>query len=122
MRHGWILGAALCVVAIPAQASTVRDFLGRADALEAQGPLALLSPDYKLLKGEAKAASNAYRAQLDAQRRAGRKPASCPPPPSETKITPEELLDGLRAIPPRQRGMSLEDGIGRIMRQRYPCR
>ena len=76
----WILAAVLIAVPVSAlQAMTVATFLQKAEALQARGPLALLSSDLTLLKTEIATASQSIRAERLAARRAGRRPAYCPP-------------------------------------------
>lgn len=55
-----------------AQAMTVSQFLAKANDLKAKGVLALVSPDMSLLRNEVKAASTAYREDINAATKAGR--------------------------------------------------
>ena len=34
----------------------------------------------------------------------------------------DEMITGLSAIPPAERGMSLKDGFTRVIVKHYPCR
>ena len=118
----WMLAALLTAVPVTAaQAMTVATFLRKAEALQARGPLALLSSDLTLLKNEITTASQSLRAERLAARRAGRRPAYCPP--ESGGFTPEELLAGFRSIPAahRQR-MEVREGLRRLLIRRYPCR
>lgn len=118
-----ILGAlSLCLIAAPASAMTVAEFLAKANALKAQGVTAMFSSDIALLKNEVAGISTAYRADLEAARVAGRKPHSCPPPKGQVSMGSTELLAELEKIPRAQRGMSMKRAFYAIMRRRYPCR
>jgi hypothetical protein len=122
MRRIVIVAAALCCVAAPAQAMSVQEFLGKIDGLKAKGMMALISPDIGLLKGEMKQVTDAYRADLQAARAAGRAPHSCPPPKGKAKIGRDELIAEFRAIPPAQRGVSVKAAFYAMMKKRFPCR
>ena len=98
---------------------SVATFLAKADALKAKGPLALLSSDIKLLQGEGQAAGAAYRAQLDAERKAGH-PSSCPP--KGVKIGGDELMAQMRKYPAatRQR-TTVKAAMVDMLRAKFPC-
>ncbi|HEV2747253.1 MAG TPA: hypothetical protein VGW34_08145 [Allosphingosinicella sp.] len=116
-----LAAAALAVLALPAaaQATTVAEFLARAEALEKKGAMALFAKDYKALQAELQAAGKALRAEQKAARAAGRAPATCMPAKAGVKST--ELLAYFRAIPPARRGASVKDGLAGLMRRKYPC-
>ena len=123
--------AALAVVGIAfllipmsaAPAMKVSVFLQKADALRAQGPLAMFSSDLELLRGEVRAAVAGLRAETAAARRAGRRPAFCLPPPGQAELGMDELLSHLRAIPrARQARTELRDALRPLAARRYPCR
>ncbi|WP_044334153.1 hypothetical protein [Sphingomonas hengshuiensis] len=122
MKRLTLAAFALCLVAGSAQAMTVAQFLAKANALKAQGMTAMFSPDVALLKNEVAGISNAYRADLEAARIAGRKPHSCPPPKGQVKMGSSDLIAELEKIPPAQRGMSMKRAFYAIMQRRYPCR
>ena len=118
-----ILAAVLsCLVASGAQAMTVAEFLAKAHALQAKGVLAAFSSDIGLLKNEMAGVSTAYRADLAAQRAAGAKPHSCPPPKGQVSMTSTDLIAEIEKIPAPQRGMSMKAAFYGIMQRRYPCR
>jgi hypothetical protein len=122
MKRLFLAATALCLVAVPAQAMTVAQFLATANALKAKGILAIGSPEIALLKNEMKGIADAYRADIDGARKAGRKPHSCPPPKGTTRMTSDDLLRELERIPAAQRGMSMKTAFYGIMKKRYPCR
>ena len=116
-----IAGAAM-LLPMSAQAMSVAEFLAKANALKAKGFLALGSPDIKLLRGEVETAANAYRADIQAARAAGRAPHSCPPPKGQSKIGSKEVMAEFEAIPAAQRGMSVKSAFYAMMKKRFPCR
>ena len=111
-------GVMLCGMA-PGDMS-VATFLQRASLLERLGPLAVATPEAQLLKGEVIAAGRRYKARIDADRKAGRKTASCPP--ESGTLTPEQWLAHLRSYPAQSRKMiSIYSAFDGLMRKRYPC-
>jgi len=118
-----LLAAALLVL-VPtgaAQAMDVATFLAKADALEKQGMMALMSSDYKLLKSEIETQAAALRAERLAALRAGRKAAYCPP--AEQSMTSGEILAAFRTIPAAQRRrLQVRDALRALMARKYPCR
>ena len=117
-----MLAALLVAVPVTAlQAMTVATFLQKAEALERSGVTAMFSSDLGLLKREVTAASQSLRAERLAARRAGRRPAYCPP--ENSGVTPAELLAGFRAIPPAQRQrIDVREGLRRVLVRKFPCR
>jgi len=118
----WAIGLAMVAMIAPGAASamTVDQFLAKANALKAQGMMALLSPDVGALKAEMAEAVKALQAEKAARKAAGKPPRVCAP--EGTKLTQNEMLDGLAALPPAQRAGSLKDGVSQVMRNRFPCR
>lgn len=116
--------AAAAVLTVPtvASAMTVSEFLAKADALKAQGVLALASPDVGLLRQEIMKASDAYRAGLAAQVAAGKKPSSCPPPKGTAKVTSDDIIKEFKSLPPARQKASVKDAFAAFMTKRYPCK
>jgi hypothetical protein len=118
-----LLAAALLAV-VPigaAQAMDVATFLVKADALQKKGVMALMSSDYKLLKGEIETNGAALRAERLAAERARRKPAYCPP--AKQSLTSGEILAAFRSIPAAQRPrIQVKDALRALMARKYPCR
>ncbi|WP_244501652.1 hypothetical protein [Sphingomonas gellani] len=112
---------AACLAAAPADAAmTVSTFLSRAQPLRDQGMMAVLDPDFQVLKAEADNAKHQLRAE-DAQRRAaGKPPIACVPEGEKIGIT--DMLDGLAALPARDKRLPLKDGYARVLAKRFPCR
>jgi hypothetical protein len=116
-----LLTAMALIVPSAAQAMTVAQFLAKARALQAQGALAILSPDAELLKREVATIRAAYTADLRAARAAGKTPHSCPPETGKPKLTPRQMLAELEKIPPAKRGMSMKAAVYAYMKRTYPC-
>lgn len=120
MTKFWIAGAALALLTGPAGAAmTVQTFLTRADALKAQGPMALMSPDFPVLKGEAQTATAALKADRDARKATGKPPIACPPEGQSIGIM--QMLDGLAALSPAEKRLPLKDGYAKVLAKTYPC-
>ncbi len=113
-----LLGAAP-LGALQAQSMPVSQFLAKADALQKKGALALLSSDFRLLKREIQSSGRQLRAEQNAARRTGRKPATCLPPKAD--MNSSELLAHFRSIPPEQRNMPVKTALAGLMRKKYPC-
>lgn len=123
MNHWWLVAGALVLMPVSAQAMTVEQFLVKAYALKAKGPFALFSSDLPVVKAEIKSVATSYRADLRADKAAGRPPHSCPPPEGSeaAKIKPAAFLAELEKIPPSQRSMSMKTAFYLIMKRRWPC-
>ena len=119
------LGAALAAAAAlgltsPASAAiTVETFLAKIAGLKAKGPLALFSGDIGLLKRESAAAVEGMAADKKARKAAGKPPLYCAP--EKTNMSANEMIAGLKAIPPAERRISLQDGFIRVIARKYPC-
>ena len=114
------LAAGLVLTAASPGDMSVATFLQRAEALQRLGPLALAMPETDQLKGEVIAAGKRYQARIEADRKAGRKSASCPP--ESGTLTPEQWLAHLRSYPAQSRKMiSIYSAFDGLMRKRYPC-
>lgn len=117
MARTWIAAGLLMIVAEPASAMTVQLFLDKADALQKKGMAALFSPDIGVLKAEGKEAVTSWRTQAPRAR-----PAVCPPPAGQ-KLSSDEVLAMLRALPPSERvRLSVHDGLHRQLNDKYRCR
>ena len=117
--------AALALLATPSALLAARGdmnlalFVAKAESLQAQGPLALFSPDLEVLKAEGKAAGESYRARLIAERKTGR-PSSCPP--ENAQIVPEELVAFLKKYPASVRPrVTIRQGVADYFIRKYPC-
>jgi len=99
---------------------TVGTFLARANALRDQGPMALMSPDFTILKAEAKTATTQLKAERAARAAAGEPPIACVP--EGEKIGIMDMLDGLAALPAADQKRPLKDGYAKVIAKHYPCR
>lgn len=119
-----LLAAAAGLAIVPMTAANAMDvatFLGKADALQKKGMMALMSSDYKLLKNEVVAQSQVLRNERLAAERAHRKPAYCPPPKSG--LDSGEILRAFRTIPAAQRPrIQVKDALRALLAKKYPCR
>ena len=111
------------LAAAPVTANTgemsVATFLSKADALRAQGIMALGSSDMKLLRAEGQAAGKAYSERLKQERAAG-KPSSCAP--KGGKIGSDQLLGHLRTYPAERRAsINMKAAMADYFIKTYPC-
>ncbi len=111
----------LALVPLQAEAMTVDAFLTKARALQAKGMLAAASPDLAEVRGEITTAAQAYRAQVEADRVAGKPPRSCPPPRGKANVDARTLIADFAALPPVDRSQSVTAAFQAMMQQRYPC-
>lgn len=125
MRKALFVGGLtiLGFAAPPALASgdmNVATFLAKADALKAKGLGALGSPDIKLLYGEAQTAGTTYRSKIEADKKAGREPHSCPP--KKAKMNSDQFLAHLRSYPvPIRPKTTITTAMFDVMKKHYPC-
>ena len=128
MKHVMLLGAA-ATLALPLAATaqarapmSVQTFLTKVEALKAKGVMAMFSPDVKVIKAEMATVAAQLQAEKKAREVAGKPPLACPPKPDgKNKMGADEFLNTLKTIPPAQRGMSLKDGLSRVIVAKYPC-
>lgn len=114
-----VLSLAMPLAAAPGD-MTVATFLAKADALRSRGPLALMSSDYSLLKGEVTGAAQAYRARLRGEQAAGR-PSSCPPA-GRAAFNSDDVIGQMRTYPVGARGQTtVATAVADLFRNRYPC-
>ena len=111
----------LALIAAPAGAAmTTGTFVAKANALRANPLTAITSPDFALLRDEARTATAQLRAERDARRAAGKPPIACVPEGQSIGIT--DMLDGLAALPPALQKRPLKDGYAAVLAKRFPCR
>lgn len=122
MRRLFLAAGGLMLVAVPAQAMSVAEFLAKVNALKAKGAMAMFSSDIGLLKQEVEGASAVYRADLASAAATGRQPSSCPPPKGQVKLGSNELIAAFEKIPPAQRTISVKAAFAAMMQQRFPCK
>lgn len=116
-----LAAVSLALPLAPAQAMSIADFLGKAEALRAKGAMALFSSDLKVLKKEAGAAGAQLRSERLAAQKAGRPPAYCPPDKGG-QMNSDQLLAILRAVPAQDRHrLQVKDALRTHFARRYPC-
>lgn len=116
-----ILGAACMAAASSAAAHMPAfDFLRRADALRARGPIAFFSPDLKRLQKAAEDAGDELHNEHLADVAAGRRTDYCSP--VAKYLGPRELIEGLHAVPAVQlRHMDIKQAMRAVFERNYPC-
>lgn len=110
------------MIASPLRAQTMPldAFLSKAEALQRQGPLALFSGDYALLKKEMRGSAEQLKQMRLAAVKAGKKPPYCPP--ATVPLSSDEILAHFRSIPATARAaMTTRDGFLSLMVKKYPC-
>ena len=121
LRRLPLILAATALIAAPASAAmTVATFLARANALKEQGVGAIMSPDFQVLRGEAKSATTQLKAERAARAAAGKPPIACIPEGESVGIM--TMLDGLGALSPAEKKLPLKDGYAKVLTKQYPCR
>jgi hypothetical protein len=117
------LAGVLLAMPLAAQAMTVADFLAKANALKAQGMMAMMSPDISVLRSEMQAATTSYRADVDAARAKGVTMLGCPPPKGKANVTSDMVIADFAALPKAaQQRMTVKAGLYAFMTKRFPCR
>ena len=105
-----------------AHAMPVATFLTKAEALKKKGPLALFSGDLKLLTKQIKSDAASLRSERLAAKAAGRPTAFCPPE-AGAKLTDNDILVAMQAVPAASRGSTdTRAALRAFMARRYPCR
>ncbi|MEA3066051.1 MAG: hypothetical protein QOJ27_2508 [Sphingomonadales bacterium] len=116
--------AAVVLTILPLSAAGAMDvatFLGKADALQKKGMMALFSSDYKALKAQIEADSQTLRNERLAAERAHRRGAYCPP--AKPGLNSNEILAAFRSIPAAQRArIDTKDALRALLARKYPCR
>lgn len=122
-----VMAAALVLgLAAPASASgsiSAGEFLAQAEPLMKKSKASLLfSGDARRLMRLLGDTAQKNRAQLEADRAAGRPVTTCLPPKGKAQINAAELLAHLRALPAAQRAQSFERAFAGYTARKYPCR
>lgn len=118
----WTAAAALVAVPAPAGAMGVASFLDRVHSLQRLGPFALLSIDFYRLKHLVEADGEALKAEY-AQAEAEHRPtAFCPPQADKPRVSKDEYLDELNAVPANLRATTnTKDVLRTLLERKYPC-
>jgi hypothetical protein len=124
MRHGVLLLAALTIAApAAAQKMNAEEFHKRATALQKKGAIAVFSGgEIKKLMKEGQASGEASRVNRLALEKAGKSPRYCPPSGPQ-KMTSDEYMKRLAAIPRAERSrIDMTEATTRIMAAKFPCK
>lgn len=114
-----VLAAALAISSVAlAQASSVRDFLIRADRIP-QGPAALFHPETRRLMADVENGLKSVEEEQARLGQRGRARTICLP--QRVPLSPQSVLDRFRAIPEQRRMISVTQALREWMAQRYPC-
>ncbi|CAN5174968.1 hypothetical protein BH10PSE2_BH10PSE2_08010 [soil metagenome] len=112
--------AAACLMATAASAMSVQEFLSTA-AHVPHNPTALLRPDARRLMGEIQGAFATLKTERETAVAAHRQPAYCPPVGQHARISADDILARLNAVPASRRSISVTQAMREWMAERYPC-
>jgi hypothetical protein len=116
------IGAIVLAGASPALAMDVEAFLVRVDALERLGPFALFSKDFYRLKRLVEADGEVLKAEYAEAKAAGQPTDFCPPVQGKPRVSPNEYLRALKAVPAEQRrSTTTKDVLTSLLERKYPC-
>ena len=118
-----LLAAVLIATPIgAAQAQDVARFLVRVDRLLARGPFALVSRDFYRLKSEIEADGEALKREYARAKARGEKTSFCPPAKGKPRVSKNEYLAALRAVPvARRKTTDTKDVLRHLLERKYPC-
>ena len=136
-RIAFSLAAAFVLISSSAQAQDAEQGLTVAEFLEIWGKIDMAGiqkdmeatgtfdrdkyPNAKRATVELERVAKAYRAQVEADRKAGRKAHSCLPE-GEAEVSTAEMLPHLEAFEPAGRGAETMDvAFAELMLKTYPC-
>ena len=117
-----LLAAALAglLAARAANAMDVGTFLAKAEILRARGVLAMFASEYTEMQDEIRASYASLKQERLAAQGAGRRPAYCPPGPA--RLTTEEMMAAMLAVPPARRAqVQVRDALRGAFARKYPC-
>ena len=110
------------LLAAPAQAQDVEHFLKRVDRLLARGPFALFSRDFYRMKAEVERDGDALKLEYAKEKAAGRPTPFCPPAKGKPRVSKDEYVAALRAVPPARRATTdTRDVLRTVLERKYPC-
>ncbi len=116
---------AIVLVAMPisaVQAQDVERFLVRVDRLLARGPFALVSRDFYRLKREIEADGEALKREYAVVKARGESTSFCPPAKGKPRVSKNEYLAALRAVPVAKRKTTdTKDVLRGLLERKYPC-
>ena len=100
-------------------AMPVSVFMAKAEALRAQGAMALFSSDIGVLKAEVSGSAQAFRQRVKVEAANGR-PSACPP--EHAALTSDDLIAQMGSYPANARArIPVSEAVADLLRKRYPC-
>ena len=121
MKRMMLAAALVTLPATAAQAMDVATFLGKADALQQKGMLAMFSSDIGLLKKEMQADVKALVDEARAAAAAHRPHAFCPQP-GGMSLNSNEIVAALRTVPaPERPRTDVKEPLRALLARKYPC-
>ena len=124
MRFKLLFGAMIALAPVTAaSAQDVARFLVRVDKLISRGPFALFSRDFYRLKREIEADGDTLKKEYAREKAAGRATSFCPPAHGKPRVSKNEYLAALRAVPVAKRSTTdTKDVLRTVLEHKYPCR
>ena len=118
----WTAAAALLAVPAPANAMDVASFVDRVHSLQRLGPFALLTPDFYRLKHLVEADGESLKAEYALAKSEHRPTHFCPPQADKPRVSKDEFLAQLDAVPADQRATTdTKDVLRTLLERKYPC-
>lgn len=125
MTAALLIAAGLATLSGPALAQQMNAdiFYQRAVRLKKKGPFALLQrKEVKALLAEVEGAGKMVKERRLAAEKAGKHGAYCPPT-EKSRMTSDEYLAGIGAIPTLERKkITMVEAVTRMLERKYPCR
>ena len=119
-----IVGAGLLLTASASAQGVISggEFLHRAEPMLKKSRVSLVAAkEPKLLMQQFADAGDRVRRAQDADRAAGRKPATCLPPKGKAKLEIRSFLGFIRTMPAAEQARPLDHAIVRWSQIPYPC-
>lgn len=118
----WTAAAAVLAVPAPAVAQDVASFLDRVHSLQRLGPFALLTPSFYRLKHLVEADGEALKAEYVRDAAEHRPTRFCPPQADKPRVSKDEFLAQLNAVPVDKRPTTdTKDVLRTLLERKYPC-
>ena len=119
---GWIAAAVLLAVPAPANAMGVDSFMKRVHALQRLGPFALFTPSFYRLRHLVEADGDALKAEYALAKAEHRPTLFCPPQADKPRVSKDEYLAELNAVPADRRATTdTKDVLRTLLERKYPC-
>ena len=122
MRKVLLAGLLLAIPVTSASAQDVAHFLVRVDTLIGRGPFALLSPDFYRLKRLVEANGDELKLEFAREKALNHRTKFCPPTTDKPRVSKNEYLAALRAVPHNRRlTTDTKDVLRSLLEHKYPC-